>query len=1033
MTSPGSLELRLLGRFLVLMDGCEIPSARFGGRKTRTLLRILATRRGSFVPYEVLAAMLWGERAPAAPAANLQVLVNRARHAVEHPQLLVTGPGGYSMDAGDACVVDAEEFLQALSAARAGGRLEDYAHALSLWGEPLAEDLYEDWAQEYRRQLFEARQSALEEGAQLALDLGELDQAVRLASSAAAADPLREVAVLTLVRALAGSGDPAAALARYDGYRRALSDELGIDPSPTAQELHLALLRGSAVSATAAELPTEEPITVLPFLGRAGELRQLRDVLGTGGTALLSGPSGSGKSRLLAELSRSVQVVAVRAFPADRDEPWSLVRRLLREVLALDVTSGADLPPAIAAALVWLLPELEPVTGSAAPPDPESRRPLLVEATARMLAATCLPIVVDDLQWADATSAAVAGSALSRTAGLAAVLAFRPEEFAARPEVARVVAAVPPASRIELAPLTARDLARLTPDPALAAALADGTDGSPLAVTEALRALVRERAVRRSGQRWAPVTEAAVARAQVLGGEGQRAALLDRADLQPQGARDVLDLMALLAREAPAQLLAAASGREEREVLDTLGGLADVGLARLGEQGWTTAHDLVTESLSAALTPAARGRLHGLIAAALSAAGGDRGELARHWQGAADPERAARCYLQAAQDALDGGADGEAAALVGTGLGLAPTTSAAADLKEVRAQVRARGGDLAGARSDLRDALRSHPSGAGRARLLGRLAALASGAEDLVRAAELAELAIAEAGSDPSARAQALEIAAVLDMNLDRADRSRTRAGEALALYLQHGDARGAARVLDARAMATFLEGQVTEGTDQLLRAADLFEDTGDLLHVITPRSTAGHGLVFAGLAADGLELTLAALDLARALGNPEGQTYALWHSTEALSALARHDDALTAAREALEVARRLRHRGWIATGWRALGIAHHGAGELEEARSAFACSLDVSSHLNLFASWAAARCALVLVALGRLGEAEVLVRRALAEGPPLGHFEGRLAEVELAVARSDPRARELASQALRLADVAGVRQGRDRLEAALA
>lgn len=178
------------------------------------------------------------------------------------------------------------------------------------------------------------------------------------------------------------------------------------------------------------------------------------------------------------------------------------------------------------------------------------------------------------------------------------------------------------------------------------------------------------------------------------------------------------------------------------------------------------------------------------------------------------------------------------------------------------------------------------------------------------------------------------------------------------------------------------------------------------------------------------MELIRSALELARALGNPEGQTYALWHSAEALSALGRHEAAVAAADEALEIAQRLDHRGWIATGWRALGIAHQGAGELDQARSAFASSLEVSAHLNLFASWAAARCALVLIALGRLTEAEPLVRQALAEGPPLGHYEGRLAEVELAVARDDPAAQPLAARALQLADAGGVRQGRDRLHA---
>jgi tetratricopeptide (TPR) repeat protein len=236
--------------------------------------------------------------------------------------------------------------------------------------------------------------------------------------------------------------------------------------------------------------------------------------------------------------------------------------------------------------------------------------------------------------------------------------------------------------------------------------------------------------------------------------------------------------------------------------------------------------------------------------------------------------------------------------------------------------------------------------------------------------------------------------------------------------------------VLDGRAMATFLAGQVGHGTQLLRRAADLFEDSGDLLRVVTPRSTAGHGLVFGGAPLDGLDLSGSALELAHTLGHPEGQTYALWHCAEALAAAGRPDDALAAAEEALSIALRIGHRGWTATAYRAVGIARQAAGEATEALAAFERSLELSEHLNLFACWAAARAALVLVGLGRLDEAAQHVRRALAEGPPLGHFEARLAEVELAAACGDPATTRLAATALRIADAAGMQQDRGRLVA---
>lgn len=72
--------------------------------------------------------------------------------------------------------------------------------------------------------------------------------------------------------------------------------------------------------------------------------------------------------------------------------------------------------------------------------------------------------------------------------------------------------------------------------------------------------------------------------------------------------------------------------------------------------------------------------------------------------------------------------------------------------------------------------------------------------------------------------------------------------------------------------MATFLDGRVRDGVALFARVAHLFADCGDLLRVITPRSTCGHGLVFADRPAEGLTEADAALELARELGNPEGQ-----------------------------------------------------------------------------------------------------------------------------------------------------------------
>jgi DNA-binding SARP family transcriptional activator len=1026
MAAMPGVRLQLLGRFQVRLDGEEVPPAAFGGRKVRLLLRVLAVRRPDLVPHEVLADALWPDRLPADPAANLGVLVNRARRAVGGAPVIVTGTGGYAL--GDDCTVDVTEFLAAVAHARAAGdhrsALRAASTALELWGEPLPEDTYAEWSGEPRERLHRARVEAGELAARAALALGDPRRAASWAADAVAAEPLRESAALVLAESLAAAGDTAGALARLAELRHRLTEELGVDPSPAVDALLLALLRSerSAVVGTpppAARRPFDAGDLADPdFVGRDDELARLCAGVEAREVLTLAGVAGAGKSRLLAELTRatSLPVLATRAFLPERAEAWSLARSVLREAIALDSAVADGLPPRVRGALAGLLPELDdgdPARDGVL--DGESRRALRLTGGLRVLDAATGEVallVVDDLQWADPSSLLLLGSVLARLPRLAAVLAFRPEELPSG--VPAELRGTRRGDDVRLGPLPARAVERWLGDPDLAAAVVTATDGTPFAVTELVRELVARDAVTAvPGGGWTPRSADAPALAAQLGRAGQARAVRRRADRQTGDRAEVLALLALLAREAPASTIAGASGLPTRPVLEALSGLAAAGLVRLGERGWSTAHDLVAETVTTGLDAGERGRLHGLLARALAAEHADPSEIARHHRDAGDAAAAAASFAEAADAALAAHATREAVALADAGLALDPRPPARADLLAVRADAGAAHGSPT-AVDDLQAALASTDAGPLRSRRLSRLAMLVFGAKDPHRASELAELALVAAAGDDGARAVALETAAILDMNLDRADRARERAEAALDLHRRLGDAAGVARILDGRAMATFLDGRIAEAVEVFGRVAHLFTDSGELLRVVTPRSTRGHGLVFLARPADGLRETTAALHLARDLVAPEGQAYALWHRSEALSALGRPDEAEAEALAALTIAHGIGHRGWTATAHRARGIALAVRGEPDAAAAAFTASAQAAGDsLTLFASWAAAQAALGDIARGALPRAEASVARALALGPPLGHYEARLAEAELLAARGDPATRERAAAAL--------------------
>ena len=704
------VALQLLGRFQVRRDGEEVPPAAFGGRKVRTLLRVLAVRRPDLVPYEVLAESLWPDHQPADPVANLAVLVTRARRALAVPEAVVTGAGGYALGP---CAVDVTEFL---GVGRAGARghcaqaeprmrRTTAPRRCALWGEPLAEDTYAEWARAPRERLLRARGDVLETAARAARRPRRRAGGGRLRGRRGGGRPAARArgsgarsgarGVGRPGRRAGGAGPVAGPAARRAGRRPVA----GVGPGPTgaagrgdAGPRQPDCCRRAAIGSTAppcgddasgdAQARTFEG---LAFVGRDGELARLRAALVARDVVALCGVAGAGKTRLVAEATRDVALplLACRAFLPERDEAWGLARSVLREALALDAHLAARLAPRVRAALSVLLPEID---GADVALDGEARRALVLAGGVELLAAAVgdgAVLVVDDLQWADPSSLTFLASALARLPRLAAVLAFRPDEPAF--DSARVGGVADPAATAALAAVRATRtvvdvtvgalpdaaLAALVGDPRLSAVLRTETDRTPFALAEVLRELaVRGAAAAGPDGRWQPRDATAVALAIEVGRQGQRRAVRRRAERETGVRAQVLALVALLARETTARVVATAAGLDPREALDALSGLATAGLLRLGEQGWATAHDLVGETVTAALAPGERGRLHGLLAAALEAADADPAEVARHHRDAGDGTAAAAAFERAAHRALAEHATREAAAHAEAGLAL---------------------------------------------------------------------------------------------------------------------------------------------------------------------------------------------------------------------------------------------------------------------------------------------------------------------------------------------------------------------------
>ena len=160
--------------------------------------------------------------------------------------------------------------------------------------------------------------TAIEDRISAELALGRHTDVLPELDELCAAHPLREPMAALRLRALSGAGRQADALAGYAAIRQELADELGVDPSPELQQVHLALLRGEAEpgrSAVALAAPPPKPAATLrgtaparltSFIGRDSELATALDLLGTSRLVCLVGPGGAGKTRLATELARGI-------------------------------------------------------------------------------------------------------------------------------------------------------------------------------------------------------------------------------------------------------------------------------------------------------------------------------------------------------------------------------------------------------------------------------------------------------------------------------------------------------------------------------------------------------------------------------------------------------------------------------------------------------------------------------------------------------------------------------------------------------
>ena len=674
----------MFGEFRVWRGAGLVGREEWGRQKTRALLKLLLARGGGVISRDEILEALWPGVSPGAAERSLRVTVSLLRRVLE-PELgrgpdsryVVQKRPGYLFDRDSGCEVDAWEFEERqrrAGEAREAGRLEEaireYREADRVSrGEFLAEDAYEQWTEQPRREWAERRLSVLAELSECLALRGGYGEAVEVCGRALALDRYREELHRRMMLYHYCAGEQGLALRAFRSYARILKEDLGASPSPELERLRERIESRDVPGVdTLRRYPRPRRPLRFPyslgcthFVGRGGEYAWLCERLqeareGAGGAVAIEGEAGVGKTRLAEELAghargSGVKVLAGRCYERDLGAPLEPV---LEALGAAPEEAGREEAAGEYSEHPW---RAEPREDGA-----RMHRPLVGRLAEESRGGGAV-LFLDDVQWADPATLEFLSYLARRIADQRVLLVFtyRREDAAAISDLLQRLAERRDVSTLSLSRLMPRDTSEIVGRmssrsfgelEALSEFLHGESEGNPFYTVEYLRWLIETGAVeidsrrRISGMRGEALREAALP-------SGVRSLLKARFSTLGRESQELVRVAAVIGRGFGLELLCAVAGRGGEEVRGMLDPLISAGLISESEAeaGYYFSHDKLRQTLYEDIGVNRRRALHLRVAEALVSSGCEPAELAHHYLQAGAWPRALQSLMQAARKA----------------------------------------------------------------------------------------------------------------------------------------------------------------------------------------------------------------------------------------------------------------------------------------------------------------------------------------------------------------------------------------------